>query len=140
MAALSFELVSPEKLVFSGTATEVIIPGAEGEFGVLAGHGPFVGMLKPGILTIRMDSERQRFFVRGGFAEVNASGLTVLAEEATPVEEIDPAHIQQQIQNSREDIADATSDDARLAAERQLGDLLQVADALSRGFEGGAAH
>ncbi len=140
MATLSFELVSPEKLVFSGTATEVIIPGAEGEFGVLAGHGPFVGMLKPGILTIVNPGSTERFFVRGGFAEVNASGLTVLAEQSVPVEQLDAAEIQQQIQNAREDVADAKSDDARQRAETLLGDLQQVADALSRGFSGKSGH
>ncbi len=133
MATLSFELVSPEKLVFSGEATEVIIPGAEGEFGVLAGHGPFVGMLKPGILTIRAAGAVQRFFVRGGFAEVNAAGLTVLAEQAVPADELDREHLQQQIQNAREDLADAKSDEARQRAETLLSDLKQVAEVLSRG-------
>ncbi|MGQ3672403.1 F0F1 ATP synthase subunit epsilon [Xanthobacter sp. TB0136] len=140
MATLSFELVSPEKLVFSGEATEVIIPGAEGEFGVLAGHGPFVGMLKPGILTIRAAGAAERFFVRGGFAEVNASGLTVLAEEAISTEDLDPSHIQQQIQNAREDLADAKGDEARQRAEALLSDLQQVADALANGLGGKNTH
>lgn len=140
MATLSFELVSPEKLVFSGEATEVIIPGAEGEFGVLAGHGPFVGMLKPGILTIRAAGSAERFFVRGGFAEVNASGLTVLAEEAISTEDLDPSHIQQQIQNAREDLADAKGDEARQRAEALLSDLQQVADALANGLGGKSTH
>ncbi len=134
MATLPFELVSPEKLVFSGTATEVIVPGSEGEFGVLAGHAPFIAMLKPGILAVKGEGSLQRFFVRGGFAEVNPSGLTVLAEEATPVEEIDPARLEQHIRDAEEDVADATSDEARQRAERQLTDLRQVAEALEAGF------
>lgn len=139
MASLSFELVSPERLVFSGAVSEVIVPGAEGEFGVLAGHAPYIGTLKPGILTIKAEGAPKRYFVRGGFAEVNLAGLTVLAEEAKPVEEIDPATLRQQIQDAKEDVSDAKSDDARQRAERHLADLEQVADALERGF-GNAAH
>ncbi len=140
MATLPFELVSPERLVFSGAVTEVIVPGAEGEFGVLAGHAPFIGMLKPGILTIKTGAELRRFFVRGGFAEVNPAGLTVLAEEAKPVEEIDVATLRQHIQDAKEDVADAGSDEARQRAARQLADLEQVADALERGFGPATTH
>lgn len=103
MATLPFELVSPERLVFSGAVTEVIVPGAEGEFGVLAGHAPFIGMLKPGILTIKGDGTAPKsYFVRGGFAEVNPAGLTILAEEAKPLEELDLGALQQQIQEARD--------------------------------------
>ncbi|MDI4666466.1 F0F1 ATP synthase subunit epsilon [Xanthobacter autotrophicus] len=137
MATLPFELVSPERLVFSGAVTEVIVPGAEGEFGVLAGHAPFIGMLKPGILTIKGDGAPQAFFVRGGFAEVNPSGLTILAEEAKPVEELDLGALQQQIQDAKEDVTDATTDESRQRAARQLADLQQVYDALERGRSGG---
>ncbi|MFS8036454.1 F0F1 ATP synthase subunit epsilon [Xanthobacter sp. AM11] len=133
MATLPFELVSPERLVFSGAVTEVIVPGAEGEFGVLAGHAPFIGMLKAGILTIKADGAPRRFFVRGGFAEVNPAGLTILAEEAKPVEELDLGAIEQQIRDAKEDVADARSDDARQRAARHLGDLQQVYEALQRG-------
>lgn len=140
MATLPFELVSPEKLVFSGAVTEVIVPGAEGEFGVLAGHAPFIGMLKAGILTIKGDGAPLRFFVRGGFAEVNPSGLTILAEEAKPVEELDLGALQQQIQNAKEDVADATGDEGRQRASRHLADLQQVYEALQRGDAGPAAH
>lgn len=139
MAILPFELVSPEKLVFSGAVTEVIVPGAEGEFGVLAGHAPFIAMLKAGILTIKGDgASPQRYFVRGGFAEVNPAGLTILAEEAKPVEELDMGALQQQIQNAREDVADASTDDARQRASRNLADLEQVYEALERGAAGPA--
>lgn len=140
MATLPFELVSPEKLVFSGAVTEVIVPGSEGEFGVLAGHAPFIAMLKAGILVVKGEREPQRFFVRGGFAEVNPAGLTVLAEEATPVEEIDPARLEQHIRDAEEDVADATTDETRQRAERHLTDLRQVADALATGFGGSTAH
>ncbi|MDI4657860.1 F0F1 ATP synthase subunit epsilon [Xanthobacter autotrophicus] len=137
MATLPFELVSPERLVFSGAVTEVIVPGAEGEFGVLAGHAPFIGMLKPGILTIKGDGAPRAYFVRGGFAEVNPAGLTILAEEAKPLEELDLGVLHQQIQDAKEDVNDAATDEGRQRAARQLADLEQVYAALESGRTGG---
>jgi F-type H+-transporting ATPase subunit epsilon len=93
MATFHFELVSPEKLLFSGDVEQVDVPGAEGDFGVLAGHAPFVSTLRPGILTVRAASGEQKIVVLGGFAEVSAEGLTVLAEVAEKVEDIDRAMI-----------------------------------------------
>jgi F-type H+-transporting ATPase subunit epsilon len=89
MANFHFELVSPEKLVFSGEVDQVDVPGAEGDFGVLAGHAPFVTTLKPGILTVHGAGGEQRMVVLGGFAEVSADGLTILAEVAESVEKMD---------------------------------------------------
>ena len=89
MAGLHFELVSPEKLVFSGEVEQVDVPGAEGDFGVLAGHAPFVTTLRPGILTVHGTGGAQQIVVLGGFAEVSADGLTVLADVAEAVEGID---------------------------------------------------
>ena len=90
MATFHFDLVSPEELVFSGEVEHVVVPGTEGEFGVLAGHAPLVAMLKPGILKI-LGANELRVLVVGGFAEVSPEGLTVLADRAVPVEEVDPA-------------------------------------------------
>lgn len=89
MANFHFELVSPEKLVFSGDVEQVDVPGAEGDFGVLAGHAPFVTTLRPGILTVHGAGGAQKIVVLGGFAEVSAEGLTVLADVAEAVEDID---------------------------------------------------
>src|SRR5665647_2259046 len=89
MATFHFELVSPEKLLFSGDVEQVDVPGAEGDFGVLAGHAPFVSTLRPGILTIHAAAGEQKIVVLGGFAEVSADGLTVLAEVAEKVADID---------------------------------------------------
>src|ERR1700687_2907511 len=89
MANLHFELVSPEKLVFSGEVEQVDVPGAEGDFGVLAGHAPMVTTLRPGILTVHGAGGAQRIVVLGGFAEVSAEGLTVLADVAEAVQDID---------------------------------------------------
>jgi F-type H+-transporting ATPase subunit epsilon len=95
--ALHFELVSPEKLVFSGEVEQVDVPGAEGDFGVLAGHAPFVTTLRPGILTVHGGGAAQRIVVLGGFAEVSAQGLTVLADVAEAVEGIDRGMIAERI-------------------------------------------
>ena len=89
MATFRFELVSPERLVFAGEVTQVDVPGEEGDFGVFAGHAPYITTLKPGVLTIYGDGEPQRIVVQGGFAEVGPTGLTVLAEQAVPAAEID---------------------------------------------------
>ena len=95
--ALHFELVSPEKLVFSGEVSQVDVPGVEGDFGVLEGHAPFVTTLRPGILTVHGSGGAQRIVVLGGFAEVSGEGLTVLADVAEAVEDIDRAVIAERI-------------------------------------------
>ena len=97
MATFHFELVSPEKLLFSGEVEQVDVPGAEGDFGVLAGHAPFVSTVRPGILTVHAASGEQKIVVLGGFAEVSADGLTVLADVAESVADIDRAKITTQI-------------------------------------------
>src|SRR3954464_13475370 len=97
MATFHFDLVSPEKLLFSGEVDQVDVPGAEGDFGVLAGHAPLIALIRPGILTIHSGSERSQIVVLGGFAEVGPDGLTVLANVATSVEDIDRATIQAEI-------------------------------------------
>lgn len=89
MATLHFELVSPEKLVFSGEVEQVDVPGAEGDFGVLAGHAPMVTTLRPGVLTVKAAGGEQKIVVLGGFAEVSASGLTVLADTADSLADFD---------------------------------------------------
>ena len=89
MANFHFELVSPQKLLFSGDVQQVDVPGAEGEFGVLADHAPMVTTLRPGILTVHGAGGAQKIVVLGGFAEVSAAGLTVLADSAEAVEDFD---------------------------------------------------
>ena len=87
--ALHFELVSPEKLLFSGSVEQVDVPGVEGDFGVLEEHAPLVATLRPGILTVHMSDGAQRIVVLGGFAEVSEKGLTVVADLADPLESFD---------------------------------------------------
>src|SRR3546814_7871818 len=92
MAQLRFELVTPEKLLRSEDVHMVVVPGAEGDFGVLAGHAPFMSTIRPGAISVfKADgAPPERIFIDGGFAEVNEKGLNILAESATPVSDVDP--------------------------------------------------
>src|SRR6201990_1019819 len=91
MATFHFDLVSPEKLAFSGEVDQVDIPGAEGDFGVLAGHAPVGAVMRPGILTVTTGTTREKIIVLGGLAEVSEKGLTILADVATSLAELDRA-------------------------------------------------
>jgi F-type H+-transporting ATPase subunit epsilon len=93
MATFHFDLVSPEKLAFSGEVDQVDIPGVEGDFGVLAGHAPIVAAIRPGILTIISGGTHQKVIVLGGLAEMSENGLTVLADVATALEDLDRAQL-----------------------------------------------
>ena len=131
MAAFHFELVSPERLLFSGNVEAVVVPGAEGEFTVLRDHAPLMTTLKPGIVVVdESASKTSRLFVRGGFADVSAEGLTILAEQAVPVEDLDAAKIEAQIKNAEEDVADATSDEVKRLASEKLDQLRELRAAL----------
>ncbi|HEX2215132.1 MAG TPA: F0F1 ATP synthase subunit epsilon [Xanthobacteraceae bacterium] len=136
MATFHFDLVSPERLLYSGEVEQVDAPGAEGDFGVLAGHAPLVAMLRPGILTIINGGERQRIVVFGGFAEVSPQGMTVLADSAVPIDDLDPAHIASEIKDAEEDLADATDDRVRDRTRRRLEQLRAVQAAAT----GATAH
>jgi F-type H+-transporting ATPase subunit epsilon len=129
MATFRFDLVSPEQMVFSGEVEHVVVPGTEGEFGVLAGHAPLVAMLKPGVLRI-LGPNAQRIMVVGGFAEVSPDGLTVLADIAMPVEEVDRDVIAGQIKDTEEDLADSKDDAKRDKLRTRLEQLRAVQDAL----------
>jgi F-type H+-transporting ATPase subunit epsilon len=131
MATFHFDLVSPEELVFSGEVEHVVVPGTEGEFGVLAGHAPLVAMLKPGILRI-LGANELRILVVGGFAEVSPEGLTVLADRAVPVEEVDPAVIAGEIKDTEEDAADAKDEATRDKLRTKLEQLRAVQRALGQ--------
>ncbi len=104
MATFHFDLVTPEKLLFSGPVEQVDVPGAEGDFGVLAGHAPLVAILKPGVLVVHEGGTHHRLVVMGGFAEVNAEGLTILADFADKVEDFDRAVIASQISETEQRI------------------------------------
>jgi F-type H+-transporting ATPase subunit epsilon len=104
MATFNFDLVTPDKQLFSGPVDQVDVPGAEGDFGVLAGHAPLVAMLKPGVMVVHEGGRKHRLVVTGGFAEVNVQGLTVLADFADSVEDFDRAVIASQIRETEQRI------------------------------------
>jgi F-type H+-transporting ATPase subunit epsilon len=104
MATFHLDLVAPDKLTYSGEVEQVDVPGSEGDFGVLAGHAPLVAMLRPGILTIFTGEAKLRMVVLGGFAEVSAEGLTVLADVASAVDEFDRAILTDRISKAEENI------------------------------------
>jgi F-type H+-transporting ATPase subunit epsilon len=113
MATFHLDLVSPEKLLFSGEVEQVDIPGSEGDFGVLAGHAPLVATLRPGILVVYREGGALRVVVNGGFAEVGPAGLTVLADRAVGVEDFDPAVLAGEIKSAEENAAAAKADSQR---------------------------
>ena len=130
MATLHFDLVSPEKLLFSGDVDQVDVPGSEGDFGVLAGHAPFVTTVRPGILTIFQGGAGLKVVVNGGFAEVNPEGLTVLADMAVPLEDFDRAVLAGQIKDTEEDVADAKEPWQRDKLAHKLDQLKQLQTAI----------
>ena len=97
MATFHFELVSPDKISFSGEVDQVDVPGAEGDFGVLAGHAPLIALLRPGLMTVSAGGEKTKLVVLGGFAEVGSDGLTVLADVAASLEDFDRAELRAEI-------------------------------------------
>ena len=131
MATFPFELVSPTRLVFSGDVDQVDVPGAEGDFGVLAQHAPLIAALKPGILTIREGSGLKRYYVRDGFAEVNPAGLTIIAEFAMPVEELPADELSKEISAAEEKLAAAKDGPAKDRAQERVAQLRQVASQLT---------
>jgi F-type H+-transporting ATPase subunit epsilon len=118
MATFHFDLVSPEKLTFSGEVDQVDIPGVEGDFGVLAGHAPVVAAIRPGILTITTGGAHQKIIVLGGLAEMSDKGLTVLADVATSMQDIDRAAFADQISHMEAKLAEKEGSELDRAVER----------------------
>lgn len=127
-----FELVSPERLLVSDDVEQVLVPGAEGDMTVLAYHAPVLTTLRPGLLDIGFPSgEHRRYFIRGGFAEIGPAGLTVLAEIAVDLVELDAGQLTQAVTEAEEDVADASDDMLRDRAQTRLDHLRQVQTALN---------
>ena len=118
MATFHFDLVSPEKLAFSGEVDQVDIPGLEGDFGVLAGHAPVVAVMRPGILTVITGGRREKIIVLGGLAEMSARGLTVLADVATSLEDIDRAQFADAIAEMQAKLSEKEGSELDHAIER----------------------
>jgi F-type H+-transporting ATPase subunit epsilon len=118
MATFHFDLVSPENLAFSGEVDQVDVPGVEGDFGVLAGHAPVVAAMRPGILTITTGGVHQKMIVLGGLAEVSDNRLTVLADVATSIQELDRAQFAETIAEMEEKLAEKEGSELDHAIER----------------------
>ena len=110
MATFHFDLVSPEKLAYSGEVDQVDVPGVEGDFGVLAGHASVVAVIRPGILTVTVGGKHEKIIVLGGLAEVSEKGLTVLADTATSVAELDKAALADKISDMEEGLKEQDGD------------------------------
>ncbi len=118
---VEFELVTPERLVVSRGVDMVVVPGDEGDFGVLPRHTPMISTVRPGVVRVYEGGKvSEEMFVAGGFAEVTLARCTVLADQALPVERLDRAAAEQKLKDAREDRADASTDDERREAEKQI--------------------
>ena len=117
---LQFDLVTPERRLASVAASEVQLPGVDGDMTAMEGHAPTITTLRPGVLRVVAADEIKSYVVTGGFAEITASGVTVLAERAVPVEEITPALIDKLVADARED---ATVSSTKDAADKTIADL-----------------
>jgi len=129
-ATFNFDLVTPERLLLSGAAEQVVVPGAEGDFAVLAGHAPVITTLRPGTLDITMADGKQRVFVKKGVAEADPERLTILAQTAVAVESLDAAAIAAELKTAEAELAEAKDDQSKRLAET-LVDLLKRMQARS---------
>jgi F-type H+-transporting ATPase subunit epsilon len=128
---LHFSLVAPERELVNEDVDQVDVPGVEGDFGVLPRHAPVIAMVKPGALRIYNDGATRRMFVNGGFADVTPSGLTILAEDAVDLAEVDVAALEQDLKDAREDVADAKDDAHLIPAQKRLARLEALKAALA---------
>ncbi|MBI2740586.1 MAG: F0F1 ATP synthase subunit epsilon [Rhodospirillales bacterium] len=121
MAKVAFRLVMPEREILATEADMVVVPGSEGDFGVLHGHAPLISTVRPGVLeVIQGNKVDKRFIVVGGFAEVTPERCTVLADEATPFEEVTAEQLAERERQAQNDITDAGNDAEKAAAEKAL--------------------
>ena len=128
---IHFDLVSPERMLLSEDVDMVTLPGAEGYFGVLAGHAPVISTLRPGVIEVTGGATPGlRLFVRGGFAEVDAKKVIVLAEEAIPMSDFDVAALDRRLADMEEDLGAAKTDAERARVSEQIDHLRQLRAAL----------
>ena len=129
---VAFELVSPERLLLAADCEMVVVPGSEGDFGVLAGHAPMISTVRPGVLEVHEEGAvTNRVFISGGLAEVTSDRLTVLAEDAIAVADLSAPDLDQRIKNAEEDLEDATTDAARHKHEATIALLGEMRQAIS---------
>lgn len=124
---VAFELVSPERLLVSAPVEMVVVPGAEGDFGVLPGHAPMISAVRTGVISIwNGGAVERRIFVAGGFAEVEPERCTVLAEDAVALEDAAPQDAEDRLREARQALEEAADEAARAAAEKRV----RIAEAL----------
>ena len=111
-----FELVSPERVLLAGDASEAVLPGSEGQMTIFAGHAPVVTTLRPGVITVSIDGNAKRIFVKSGFAEIDSERVTVLAEVAYEASELDANKLADELKAAEADLANAKDDDATMMA------------------------
>lgn len=126
---LQFDLVSPERKLASVPATEVQIPGAEGDMTAMEGHSPTITTLRPGILRAVTSEGVKSYVVTGGFADISASGVTVLAERAIPTEEATSSILDEILAEARS-LADAAQPEDKAQAEKNVSDVAALRDAV----------
>jgi len=130
---IGFELVSPEKLLLSEDVEMVVVPGGEGNFGVLPGHALFISTVRPGVIDVYEGNRvSERIFVSGGFAEVTPERCTVLADEAMPLSSLDPNEIQESLKTAEAEIASLTERLSRLPGAERDQPLVELAAAQAR--------
>ena len=124
MSTFKFELVSPEKLLVSGEAEQVVVPGSEGDFTVLPGHAPVLSTLRPGVIDVKLaGGKTQRLYVQGGFAEVDPASLTILAQSATDIAEAGPNWLADERKRAEAAVAAANDDESQFLAHASVAAL-----------------
>lgn len=122
-----FELVSPERVLMSVDADQVVVPGADGDFAVLAGHAPFITTLRPGVIDVTAGGSKRRVLVKSGFAEIDPTRLTILAQAAYDVDELTSSVVAKELAAAEADLAAAKDDEAKSAADTLVNELKRIA-------------
>jgi F-type H+-transporting ATPase subunit epsilon len=134
---VEFELVSPEEVLVTQLVDMVVVPGGDGDYGVLGGHVPMITTVRPGAISVFEENHViDRIFVTGGFAEVTGERITILVEKAVKVEKLDRAAVEQDIKNFAEDLEDAKTDEEKEAAALKL----EIAKAQLQAIQDAAAN
>jgi len=137
---IKIEIVAPERLLVSAEARSVTVPGAEGYFTVLGDHSPVITSLKPGFITVTSDGGSEVYYVRAGFAEVSAKGVTILAEQALPMGEFNRSDVDEALEKARATLAVAANDEHRSEAEQMVMSLENFINEMTTYTPANASH
>ena len=124
---LNFSLVSPERELFSGEVDQVDVPGTEGDLGILPNHSPLMAAIRTGAITVHQDSHQTQYFIQGGFADVTPAGLTILAEKALPIDELNSEMVKELMAEIEKALAEQEGE-AALAAQQNLASLKVISN------------